>query len=428
MNILTVSEDCFPQIGGIATHVQGLSAALLRAGHAVHVLTRRRDVPDIRNLQARARHFEYHGIPTTAIPIVYSPHNALRRTQFRTRFTLAAARRILAGRAEVVTFHHYLHDPDIVRGVRRWRPLVFTNHSSQFLAALERGEQDALLRRIECADAVIAPSRELVEATVACGYPESATFYVPNGVDPTAFRPDGAARARACAALRLDESLPIVLCARRPVEKNGVHHFVRALEQLAATGRRLSVVFAGLSPEPQPDELPYTAALRTAVQALPECVHRRLLGGVPNEAMPELQAAADVGVLPSLVEATSIAGLEAMACGTPLVGTRVGGIPEIVRDGVTGRLVAPADPAALATALEELLADAERRSAMGAAARAMVEREFSWDVIAARSLEIYRTVIAARARGATLSSEAKARGASAARRVATPAASTLVNP
>ena len=58
----------------------------------------------------------------------------------------------------------------------------------------------------------------------------------------------------------------------------------------------------------------------------------------------------------------------------------------------------------------------------------MVEREFSWDVIAARSLEIYRTVIAARARGATLSSEAKARGASAARRVATPAASTLVNP
>jgi glycosyltransferase involved in cell wall biosynthesis len=426
MNIVTVSEDCFPQIGGIATHVQGLSGALLRAGHSVHVITRRRDVPNFRNLHVRSRRFDYQGIPTTAIPLVYSPRNSLRRTQLRTRFALAAARRIVRDRAHVVTFHHYLDDPDIVRGLRRWRPLVFTNHSSQFLAALERGEHAALLRRIDCADAVIAPSRELVQATIACGYPEGATFYVPNGVDPSAFRPDPSARARVCAAYGLEASLPIVLCARRPVEKNGVIHFVHALERLARSGVRVSVLFAGTSPEPQPDEPAYTTELREAIHALPGGVHRRLLGGVPNESMPELQAAADVGVLPSLVEATSIAGLESMACGTPLVGTTVGGIPEIVRDGETGRLVPPADPAALAAALQELIADPARRSAMGAAARAIVEREFSWDVIARRSVEIYQRVLEARSRGRTLATTRRDSAAPAQSALAAPG--TLVSP
>lgn len=409
MNILTVSEDCFPQIGGIATHVQGLSQALIRTGHSVHVLTRRRDVPNIRNVrQAGVRRFEYQGIPTTAIPIMYSPRNLLRRAQLRTRFALEAARRTSRDAVEVVTFHHYFDDPDIVRPLRRRRPVVFTNHSSQFLAALADGRGAELLARIGFADAVIAPSRELVEATIACGYPAAATFYVPNGVDPERFRPAPDARASVCLSLELDPALPIVLCARSPFHKNGVIHFVDALRRLGERGARLTVLFAGLEPTPRPDEHPYTTRLREAVRALPASIVVRMLGAVRNEEMPALHAAADIGVLPSLMEATSIAGLESLACGTPIVGTTVGGIPEIVRDGVTGRLVPPGDDEALASALMELLADGDRRAAMGAAAREMVVREFSWDTIADRSVEVYRKVTEARARGIPLTAGRRA--------------------
>ena len=402
MNILTVSEDCFPQLGGIATHVEGLSRALVAAGHRVRVLTRRRDVPAMRNLVMGRSEFSHAGIPTTALPIVYSPRNVLRRFQLRTRFAREARR--LAGEldADVVTCHHFLDDPDIIEPLRSRWPTVFTNHSSQFLEALQRGEHRVLRRRIAFANAVIAPSRELVEATIACGYPETSTFYVPNGVDPERFHPDPSARDRLIQSLRLQPADPIILCARRPVEKNGVTYFVQALAILGQRGFRISVVFAGLAPDPTLDELPYTTELRKTIKALPTAIAVRMLGGVSNADMPALHAAADLGVLPSLLEATSISGLESLAAGTPVVGTTVGGIPEIIRDGTTGILVPPRDAGALAAAIESLLSDPTRRSALGAAARVAVQRRFSWKVIAERTIDAYRYAIQSACRTAAV--------------------------
>jgi type III pantothenate kinase len=83
-----------------------------------------------------------------------------------------------------------------------------------------------------------------------------------------------------------------------------------------------------------------------------------------------------------------------MASGVPLVGTTVGGIPEIVIDGVTGTLVPPRDPAALAFALERLLRNADARRAMGARARERVIREFSWHAVARRSATVYEAAAA----------------------------------
>lgn len=109
--------------------------------------------------------------------------------------------------------------------------------------------------------------------------------------------------------------------------------------------------------------------------------------------MPEIFRSADISVLPSLAEATSIAGLEAMASGLALVGTNVGGIPTIIYDGVTGLIVPPRDPAALAEALDSLCANSETRKAMGQAARARVEAEFSWPKIAEETRHIYEACL-----------------------------------
>jgi glycosyltransferase involved in cell wall biosynthesis len=117
------------------------------------------------------------------------------------------------------------------------------------------------------------------------------------------------------------------------------------------------------------------------------------LGAVANADMPDIYRAADISVLPSLAEATSIAGLEAMACAVPLVGTRVGGIPTILQDGVTGLLIPPRDADALAAAIGRLARDVGLRRNLGAAARQSVELSFSWPRIAARTLAVYEGVL-----------------------------------
>ena len=114
------------------------------------------------------------------------------------------------------------------------------------------------------------------------------------------------------------------------------------------------------------------------------------LGNVPNPQMPLIYRAADISVLPSFMEATSITGLESMATGLPLVGTRVGGIPVLIEDGTSGRLVSPGKPGEIAAAIDQLVEDAALRKAMGQAGRRSAVENFSWGHIAEQTVEVYR--------------------------------------
>ena len=99
---------------------------------------------------------------------------------------------------------------------------------------------------------------------------------------------------------------------------------------------------------------------------------------LPKREVIQLLTHATVFACPSLYEPLGIVNLEAMACGTAVVGSRVGGIPEVVSDGETGLLVPPDDPAALAGALNALVADPGRAAAMGQRGRQRAVAEFSW--------------------------------------------------
>ena len=123
-----------------------------------------------------------------------------------------------------------------------------------------------------------------------------------------------------------------------------------------------------------------------------------------------LLTAADVFVCPSIYEPLGIVNLEAMSCGTAVVGSGTGGIPEVVQDGVTGRIVpieqvedgtgTPIDPdkyvADLAATLNEVLADPDTAQKYGAAGRERVEREFTWAQIADQTIALYQQVLAER--------------------------------
>jgi len=177
----------------------------------------------------------------------------------------------------------------------------------------------------------------------------------------------------------------VVLLARRLVEKNGVVVFAEAATQLKDLPVRF--VLAGDGPERAKVEriLAQGGVLDRSI----------LLGNVPNEQMLDVYRAADLSVLPSFMEATSITGLESMACGLPLVGTRVGGIPVLIEDGASGTLVEPGDPAALAAAIRELVLQPALRRRMGERARELAERRFSWRGIALQTLDVYRAHLGA---------------------------------
>jgi len=114
-----------------------------------------------------------------------------------------------------------------------------------------------------------------------------------------------------------------------------------------------------------------------------------IVGRVPRQAMPDEYRRSDLFVLPTLSDNTPVTLMEAMACGLPAVATAVGGIPELVVPGVTGRLVPPGDIPALAAAVEGLLADKDARRRMGAAGRKVAEARFARQRMVSELEDIY---------------------------------------
>ena len=200
------------------------------------------------------------------------------------------------------------------------------------------------------------------------------------GVDVDRFTPD-ADGAEVRRRHGLGEA-PVVVCVSRLVARKGQDVLVRGWPQVLARhpSARLLLVGGG------PDE----AALRRAVAARGLGDSVVLTGGVPTEELPAYYAAGDVFAMPCRtrragldVEGLGMVFLEAAACGRPVVAGTSGGAPEAVREGVTGHVVDPRSPAAVAGTLADLLDDPARARAMGTAGRAWVEQSWSWTTIAA---------------------------------------------
>jgi glycosyltransferase involved in cell wall biosynthesis len=116
-------------------------------------------------------------------------------------------------------------------------------------------------------------------------------------------------------------------------------------------------------------------------------------GHISTEELVRLLSSAEISVTASIYEGFGLPAAEAMACGTPVIATRAGALPEIVGDDGTGILVPPADPPALAAAIKRLLDDKPLRQRMGESARERIEKSFSWEVAAKKTLEVYRELL-----------------------------------
>lgn len=182
---------------------------------------------------------------------------------------------------------------------------------------------------------------------------------------------------------------PVVALTGQVSEVKGIWEFVEAAALLAAS--EASAHFAVLG-----DDLKGKGALRAAMErrvAEAGLAPRFTFLGFRPDA-PRLIPAFDVVAVPSHVEPLGNATLEAMAAGVPVVGSRVGGIPEMVVDGETGALVPPRDPPALASALDRLARSAELRAACAAAGRTRVERVFNLPLHGTRLQAVYDAILA----------------------------------
>ena len=242
------------------------------------------------------------------------------------------------------------------------------------------------------ADAVVAVSRGMARDVLA-SYPEldpTRVHVVYNGIDAERYAPT--TDTDVLERLGVDPAVPYALFVGRITRQKGLAHLLRAAREVPG-----QLVLCAGAPD-TPEIAAETAALVAELQAARPGVVL-ISEMLPRADVVQLLSHATVFACPSVYEPLGIVNLEAMACGTAVVASDVGGIPEVVVDGATGLLVHydEADPdgfeAGLAAALTALLTDPDRAAAMGRAGRARAVAEFDWDAIAVQTLALYESVL-----------------------------------
>ena len=353
MKVALVTPRFPPDVGGVERYVAWLAGALRRRGHDVTVVTthpgrgERREVVD--------------GVPVIRLGALATVSNTPVHPGWPRRL-----RRVLQGVApDVVSAHAPVPGLADLAAYVSPAPVVLTYHSGSLVKGDHRA--DPLLRAYErrvlprvfdrCAALVAVSPVALTHAT-------GRAQLVPPGVDVDLFTPssDDDCETRVLYAGRVE----------RTSRWKGLWVLVDAIAALRETvpDVRLSVVGSG-------DDVPLLQK-RAADLGISDLIDWH--GEVRHEDLPEHYRRAGVTVLPSLTEAESFGMtlVEAMASGSPVVGSRIGGIPFVVRDGVDGMLVPPGDPSALADALASVLTDPARAAQLGRAGRQAAEDRWSW--------------------------------------------------
>ena len=364
----------FDPIGGMQNHTAALTRCLDALGHRQTVLTSRLAGP--RRTDRLGRGAVVH-------------RTGVRTTRLRQLWALAALPRALARPAgtPAVDVVHAHQGEDLATLVlaraaaRRHRcRLVVTVHCSVGHTLAGRTLHVRLLRavggRIErttlCrADAVVVLTERTAQALRADGVPADRIAVVPSGFEPALFAAPDA---------RVEPTRLRIGYVGRLAAQKRVDLLVTAFGRMTEPAE---LVVVGDGPE--------RARVHRLVEQSPAADRIRTTGFVEHSAVPGVLASLDVLVLPSAYEEMGSVLTEAMAAGLPVVASDVGGIPEVVRHGETGLLVPPGDVAALAAALDRLVADPGLREHLAAGARRRAA-DYSWPSLAARVAELYRRV------------------------------------
>jgi glycosyltransferase involved in cell wall biosynthesis len=388
-----------------ATYVHDINRHLVRRGHSVTVVT-----PGDPSL---SREDTFDGVKIVRFPLnlpadLTYGRVAQSRVSWLGRFARVAVmanyleaqhRAIMAEareeRVDVIHAHWAIPTgPAAVMAARKLGiPSIITMHGGDVYVNPEQGYdfptrwyvRPALRWTLRHAGALTAITEDCRQHALRAGAPDDHIRLVFNGTDLRRFSP-------AENGNRGDPRFGphMIFACRQLFPRKGIRFLLEAAAQLKPKFPELKVVLAGDGFE-RPELAHLAAELGIGADVT-------FLGWVPNADLPPYYRAAAVSVIPSLEEGFGIPAAEAMGCEVAVVASDAGGLPEVVEHGVTGLVVPRGDSAALAQAIGSLLADPERRRAMGQAGRERALRLFDWDRSAEQFEELYREVAARTAR------------------------------
>jgi D-inositol-3-phosphate glycosyltransferase len=390
--------------GGQNVYVGQIARGLAAGGFTVDVFTRRDrpDLPEIVECEHGVRVIHVPAGPPEPLP----KESLLPHMEAFTRWMLAFCRR--HGRYDLVHANFWMSGlvaAEIKQALGT--PFVITFHALGRVRRRHQGDADGFPdERFAIEDRIVAEADRIIaecpqdEEDLLCLYSADPArmAMAPCGFDPTELAPVGKEAARLTLGLPPQEWL--ILQLGRMVPRKGVDTAVQALARLRAVhGVRARLLIAGgESDDPDPEATPEIGRLRRIAEAEGVAESVTFAGRVGRARLKYYYSAADVFVTTPWYEPFGITPLEAMACGTPVIGANVGGIKYTVRDGETGYLVPPRDPGALAERLAHLHDHPALLAAMrGRAARHATEH-FTWERVVARIAGIYDDVLHAPAR------------------------------
>jgi N-acetyl-alpha-D-glucosaminyl L-malate synthase BshA len=365
---------CYPTYGGSGAVATELGLALAERGHEIHFLSYARPA---RLLDFHPR-VTFHKVSVSSYPLFrYPPYD----------LALASLMREVAETHALDLVHVHYAIPHAVSAVLARemlegpRPrIVTTLHGTDItIVGADRSYFHPTRFGIDKSDVVTTVSRWLRDETVRLFAPQQDIRLVANFVDTERFRPRDCSDTRQ----RLGVGSDVVLAHVsnfRPVKRvpDAIRVFARVASEMPAR-----MLLAGDGPDrPAAEELARELGVHDRVQFLGE-----------QERVEKMLACADLFLLPSRSESFGLAALEAMACGVPVLGTRSGGLPEVVEDGVSGHLFEVGDVDAAADAALGLLRDRDRHAAVAAAARTRAAETFAVERVVAEYEALYESAL-----------------------------------
>jgi D-inositol-3-phosphate glycosyltransferase len=380
-------------------YIREVSRHLSNLGVQVDVFTRRQG-PDTADVVPFAEHARVIHVP--AGPARYMPKEQV--VDHLPEFICNMRELVNRDEAvyDLVHSHYWLSGRVAGYFKNAWRvPMVAMFHTLSELknqVSLSSDEWESDVRAgierltVATADQVIASTPvDSTHLTDHYGADGSRISVVPCGVDAEKFRPGSQQAARGVLGLG-DERL--ILFVGRIQQLKGIEIVIRAAALLRARERSrelpsFRVLIVGGRPAERDDpESREIARLQKVASELGIADHIQWVGAVDHDALPEYYRAADVTVMPSTYESFGLVAVESMACGTPVVAARVGGLQATIQDGRTGYLIPWRDPVLYAERIGQIIAQPELRSELGASARQRALR-FGWEQVARQLVDLY---------------------------------------
>jgi L-malate glycosyltransferase len=376
---MKIGITCYPTYGGSGVVATELGIELAACGHQVHFITYSQPF----RLTGREQGIFYHEVPVSNYPLFeYPPYD----------LALASRMAEVAEYYELDILHVHYAIPHSVSALLarqmlaargRHLPFVTTLHGTDItLVGLDRSYLPITRFAIEESDGVTSISQYLRERTVKEFKIKRNIEVIPNFVNcdfyvPLSDEDRAQKRARYAAS---DEKILIHLSNFRPVKRvtDAVEVFARVVEKVPA-----HLLLVGDGPDRS------AAEWIVHKKGIQERVH--FLG--KQDSVNELLPLADLMLMPSELESFGLAALEAMACRVPTIATKVGGVPELIEDGVNGRLFPVGDVDAMADAAVELLLDSDKLDTMATAARQTAQQRFCASKIIPKYEAYYERVL-----------------------------------